>query len=496
MNILFATSEAVPFAKTGGLADVGGALPKELARLGNEVSVIMPCYRRVWHSGQQIDDTGIEFSVPIGRKTVCGRILRSHLPDSQVPVYLIDQPGYFDRAELYGENGENYKDNCERFVFFCRAVLEAISLLNLDLNMLHVNDWQTGLVPAYLKTEYAGIPCYEKIASLFTIHNLSYQGQFWHWDMLLTGLDWKYFNWRQMEFYGNLNLMKTGLVFSDSLSTVSPRYAEEIQSSPLGCGLEGVLRQRRDSLTGIINGVDYNIWNPATDSDIPANYDVDSIKPDKPQCKAALQREMGLAERADVPLIGLIGRLVDQKGIDLVSGVMKEWLQSESAQWVILGTGEEKYHRFFADIAHRHPQQVATRLEFCNALAHRIEAGSDIFLMPSQFEPCGLNQLYSLRYGTVPVVRSTGGLADTIVNTTEKTLTHRSANGFSFADYSTLRLSETLRHACQTFHQRDIWRQIVSTGMRQDWSWARSATLYASLYEKTIERTQDAVMSS
>ncbi len=252
MNILFATSEAVPFAKTGGLADVCGALPIELARLGHRPTVIMPAYRKVRYCGLPIEPLGIDFIVPIGSKTVTGHLLRSRLPDSDVPVYLVQQDQYFDRDELYGADGQDYIDNCERYVFFCRAVLEAIRLLELEVDVVHVNDWQTGLVPAYLKTEYRGLPRYERIASLFTIHNLAYQGKFWHWDMLLTGLDWKYFNWHQMEFHGMLNLLKTGLVFADRISTVSPRYAEEIQSSPLGCGLEGLLQHRRDSLSGIL----------------------------------------------------------------------------------------------------------------------------------------------------------------------------------------------------------------------------------------------------
>jgi starch synthase len=490
MNILLATSEAVPFAKTGGLADVLGALPVELERLGHEAVLIMPAYRRVLDCGRPIESTGITFQVPIGSRTVRGSLLRSSLPDSRVPVFLVKQDDYFDRPELYGVNGQDYIDNCERFTFYCRAVLESIRLLNLKVDVLHANDWQTGLLPAYLKSLYRGVPGFDRIASLFTVHNLAYQGQFWHWDMLLTGLDWKYFNWQQMEFFGKLNLMKTGLVFADAINTVSPRYAEEIQSAPLGCGLEGVLQQRRDVLSGIINGVDYSIWNPATDTNLPKNYDASNFESGKAACKAALQAELGLPVQPRFPLVGLVGRLTDQKGLDLVAGVIQDWVRTSDVQWVVLGTGEPKYHQLFSTLAERYPQKVAAKLAFADGLAHRIEAGSDMFLMPSRFEPCGLNQLYSLKYGTVPVVRATGGLADTVTDATRETLQARTATGFSFREYSTLALAETLIRACEVYAQTSVWSQLVKTGMGQDWSWARSAQQYTALYSKIASRAR------
>ena len=294
MNILIATSEAVPFAKTGGLADVCAALPVEISKLGHSAAVILPAYRQAWQSGLSIEPLPVEFTVPIGTRMVAGRLLRSKFPDSNVPVYLVEQPEYFDRPQLYREEGNDYRDNCERFVFFCRAVMEAIRLLDLKIDVLHANDWQTGLIPAYLKIEYRRQPGYEQIGTLLTIHNLAYQGLFWHWDMLLTGLDWKYFNWQQMEFFGNLNLLKTGLVFADRINTVSPRYAEEIQSAPLGCGLEGVLQQRRGVLSGIINGVDYRHWNPETDPHLPESYGPANVRQGKAAAKAALQNELEL----------------------------------------------------------------------------------------------------------------------------------------------------------------------------------------------------------
>ncbi|MCR4412357.1 MAG: glycogen synthase GlgA [Thermoguttaceae bacterium] len=491
MNILVATSEAVPFAKTGGLADVCGALPIELARLGHQAALILPAYRQVRYCGHPIERMGIDFIVPIGSKTVTGHLLRSRLPDSGVPVYLVQQDAYFDRDELYRQNGQDFQDNCERFVFFCRAVMEAIRLLGLDLDVLHCNDWQTGLIPAYLKIEYRNLPRYEKISSLLTIHNIAYQGMFWHWDMLLTGLDWKYFNWHQMEYYGKLNLLKTGIVFSDAVNTVSPRYAQEIQTAQFGRGLEGVLQHRRDVLSGILNGIDEAVWNPATDSNLAARYTPDSVDVGKPLCKAALQRELGLAERRDVPLVGMIGRLDDQKGFDLVAEIIPEWAATADVQWAILGKGEPKYHDLFTQLAKSHPEKVAVRLEYSDPLAHRIEAGADLFLMPSRFEPCGLNQMYSLKYGTVPVVRETGGLADTITNADDRTLASGEANGFSFREDNALALSETLRRACDTYRNRpDVWKRLIRVGMRQDWSWRRSATEYVRLYESMVSRVR------
>jgi starch synthase len=490
VNILLATSEAVPFAKTGGLADVCGALPIELARQGHQPAIILPAYRQTQYCGLPIEPMGIDFIVPIGSKMVTGHLLRSSLPGVNVPVYLVQQDQYFDRDELYNVDGKDYADNCERFVFFSRAVLEAIRLLNLQVDVLHANDWQTGLIPAYLKIEYHSIPRYQRIASLFTIHNISYQGQFWHWDMLLTGLDWKYFNWRQMEFHGMLNLLKTGLVFSDSISTVSPRYAQEIQSSPLGCGLEAVLQYRRDTLSGILNGIDPLEWDPARDPHLPSHYDAQTFQQGKPICKAALQKELGLPEDPQSPLIGLVGRLTDQKGLDLVTDVMQRWVPTSDTQWVILGTGQPKYHKLLETIAARFPQKVAVRLEFSNPLAHRIEAGADIFMMPSHFEPCGLSQLYSLRYGAVPLVRATGGLADTIVGY-EPQAPNPAANGFVFHEYTTLALSESLRQACEVYRRPEIWSQLVATGMQQDWSWARSTRQYLDLYQKTMERARN-----
>jgi len=489
LNVIFASSEVFPFAKTGGLADVSGTLPLKLRKLGQDVTVFMPAYKTAVQSGQTIEYTGINLEVPIGGKRVKGALLRSQLPNSDVTIYLVQQDDYFNRAELYTENAKDYKDNCERFVFYCRAVLNSVELLSLHPDIIHCNDWQTGLIPAYLKTLYVNSPKLRDTASLQTIHNIAYQGSFWHWDMLLTGLDWKYYNWRQMEHYNRLNLLKTGIVFADSINAVSPTYAEEIQTQSQGYGLESALKHRNNVLSGIINGVDYDVWNPETDPILPENYSVAKCKAGKDKCKAALQEEFRLPQEPDRPLIGLIGRLADQKGWNLIAQVMHRWVNSEDAQWAILGTGDPDYQEMLFKLSSEFPMKVAARLNFSDDLAHRIEAGADMFVMPSRFEPCGLNQLYSLKYGTVPIVRRTGGLADTITDATEENLTAGTANGFSFRSYDAASLERALHRAYDMYHNdKKTWRQLIRTGMRQDWSWTKSASHYIELYEKTIER--------
>ncbi len=486
MNIVFATSECVPFAKTGGLADVCGSLPKEIARLGHQTCVFMPAYRQTKLAGIDFKPLDIRLEIAINTETVSGNVLQTRLPQSNVPVFLIDQPKYFDRASLYGENGKDFDDNCQRFAFFCRATLETMRFLGLKPDLIHCNDWQTGLIPAYVATEYAGQPGFEDTSTLMTIHNLAYQGVFWHWDMLLTGMDWKHFNWKEMEFYGQLNLLKTGIAFADAISTVSPTYAEEIQTAELGCGMENILRHRRANLTGIINGIDES-WNPKTDPHIAANYDASDWQLHKPKCKRVLQKELGLPERLDVPLIGLVGRLAQQKGWSLILELMSRWLESMDVQWAILGTGQPEYHDTLEELAKRFPERLGLILGFDNQLAHQIEAGSDIFLMPSEYEPCGLNQMYSLKYGTVPVVRATGGLADTVVDADTSAISAGNANGFSFSPYNVEALEVTLNRAVGMYNDyQDLWKQLVNTGMRQDFSWAASAKRYEQLYEKTI----------
>ncbi len=416
MKIAIVASEVVPFSKTGGLADVAGALPKFLEKRGHEVCVFTPLYKAVWDKFHPTR-TNHRISVPVGSDLVQGEVWRETLPDSNVTVYFIGNDNYFYRDGLYGDEKGDYSDNCSRFVFFSRGVLEAIKALNLKPDLINSNDWQSGLIPVYAKIADFDDPSIRKAAHVFTIHNLAYQGLFWHWDIPLTNIGWEHFNYKELEFYGKVNFMKGGIVFADTITTVSPTYAKEIQADEeSGAGLDGVLRDRGADVVGILNGIDYSVWNPEIDDLIPKKYSLDKPK-GKAECKAELQKYAGLPAQPNVPLVGTISRLVDQKGFDLIAEIIDPLMQEEM-QFVLLGTGLEKYHALFTEIVRRYPDKAAAFLKFDNKLAHMIEAGSDMFLMPSHYEPCGLNQMYSLKYGTVPVVRATGGLADTITDAT------------------------------------------------------------------------------
>lgn len=480
-------SECVPFAKTGGLADVCGALPRSLEQLGHRCTVFIPAHSSVHKSGQSIEDTGFGFTIPMAGRHVACRVLRTRLPHSRVDVYLIDQPQYFDREGLYGDRQGDYRDNCERFAFFSKAVAHAIEQMDMHIDVAHCHDWQTGLIPAYVATGFGGYGWSRRAVSIMTIHNLAYQGRFWHYDMAQTGLDWKYFNWKQMEFYGDVCFLKTGIVFSDLVTTVSPTYAKEIRTSEQGCGLEGVLLDRGENLVGIVNGVDYDLWNPSNDANLPQAYGLTNWKAGKQACKKALQEQNGLAVDAAVPLIGIVSRLADQKGWDLIIPLLRKWLHERPVQWMILGTGEERYQQELRRLADHSPRKLYVQLEFSDTAAHRIEAASDIFLMPSRYEPCGLNQLYSLRYGTVPVVHATGGLVDTVVDANEENLSQRIATGFQFHGYFQQALEQSLDRAVNLFqNQPEIWERIVQTGMACDWSWSSRAAEYAELYKATL----------
>jgi starch synthase len=441
------------------------------------------------NSGLPIENTDLVFSIPMAGRNVACRILKTYLPNSGVAVYLVDQPRYFHRDGLYSDAHGEYRDNCERFSFFCRATIEAIERLGLQPHIVHCHDWQTGLIPAYMESRIGDLAWMDGAASIMTIHNLAYQGQFWHFDMPLTGLDWSYFNWQKLEFHGHLNLMKSGLVFADSLTTVSPTYAQEITQPENGCGLHNILWNRRSDLVGIVNGVDYSQWNPATDPHIARTYDASNWQEGKAACKRALQEELGLEPRPDVPLIGIVSRLAGQKGWDLILPLLNRWLADRNIQWAILGTGEKNYENELQNFARFHPSKIAVSLEFSEALAHRIEAGSDIFLMPSRYEPCGLNQLYSLKYGSVPVVHATGGLADTVVPVNEETLRAATATGFQFHQYGLDDLQNALEEALDFYrHRRQQWSQVVTAGMLGDWSWQSSAQRYKEVYLDTIYR--------
>lgn len=487
LHVAIVSSEMVPLAKTGGLGDVCGALPIALDQLGCRVSCFLPAYRSALRAGMVVEPTDCTFTIDIGDKHVACRLLKTTLPDSQVTVYLIDQPQYFDRDGLYSDQQGEYRDNCERYSFFCRSVIAAIDKLKLDIDIAHCHDWQSGLVSAYIKTRFGGLAWMERAKSVFTIHNLAYQGQFWHYDMPLTGLDWKHFNWQEMEFHGQLNFMKTGIVFSDTVTTVSPTYAREITTPEHGCGLETNLGHRGNELVGIVNGVDYSQWNPENDPHLPARFGIESWESGKAECKRQLQEEFGLPTDPDVPLVGIVSRLADQKGWDLIIPLLLHWSTNRKVQWAILGTGEARYEDQLAELARYHPDTLGVRLEFSEGLAHRIEAACDMFLMPSRYEPCGLNQLYSLKYGSVPVVNATGGLADTVVDVNESSLADATATGFSFRGYSYEELEKTLDRAINYYlHEKQQWAQIVRTGMSMDWSWGHSAQQYLEVFEKTL----------
>jgi len=394
----------------------------------------------------------------------------------------------------FSDNGRprDYADNAERFIFFCRAVLEAIRLLDFWPDVLHLNDWQTGLIPVYLREEYArdsdgtSTEKYRRIRSLFTIHNIGYQGHFPQEDMTLARLDWNLFNPEHLEFYGHLNFLKAGLVYADMLSTVSPHYAREIQTFVYGCGMHGVLTSRRDHLRGIVNGVDYGVWDPRNDPYLPACYCAEAITSGKSQCKKTLQEQYELPAQPDAPVLGVVARLAEQKGIDLIIPAAYSFLK-EGTQLVVLGNGEQRYHQMLTELHERFPRQVGLTLGFDEGLAQLIEAGSDLFLMPSLYEPSGLNQLYTLRYGTLPVVRATGGLADTVVDTNPTTLARGTATGFRFIPFAVESFLEAIGRGLALYRGRpDPWERVVRHAMRQDWSWDRSAASYEELYQRMV----------
>ena len=485
MRVLQVASEATPFAKTGGLADVMGGLPRALAHLGCDVTLVLPAYREVFAKGLPLEETGLAFDVPVGTRLLPARILRCRLPESRVEVLLVANDDCFDRPELYG-GADDYGDNAERFIFFSRAVLEAAIRQERPFDIVHCHDWQTGLVPAYRSLLYHQAAAVQRARTVMTIHNMAYQGLFWHWDMLLTGLDWKYFNWQQMEFYGQLNLLKTGIVFADRITTVSPTYAREIQQSPGGCGLEGVLAARSDVLTGIVNGIDTETWNPQTDRHIPRPYSADDFADGKYAARVALAARLGHAAPDPRPLVAFVGRLVDQKGIDLVVELLGRLGGGGRARFVVLGTGMPAIEDALRRAATSFPGTIDVMIGFDEGLAHLVQAAADIMLVPSRFEPCGLTQLYALRYGTLPLVRATGGLVDTVVDTTPETLRDGTASGFTFDAIDSLALEHALSRALDAHAESDLWTGLVRRVMRQDWSWDTSARDYVAVYERAL----------
>jgi len=481
MNVLIASPEIFPFVKTGGLADVTGALPKALKKLGVEARVILPKHKGIEEQKFPMRYKNYKISCPISQTFVEAEIVESEYDG--VIAYLVEKDEYYYRDYLYSTPDGDYLDNAERFTFFAKSILEAIKVIGFQPDVLHCNDWETALAPVFLKTLYRDEPALHTIATLFTIHNLGYQGLFWHYDMHLLNIGWEYFTPNYLEFYGKINFLKGGIVFSDIINTVSKKYSEEIQTEEFGYGLDGILRTRKDDLYGIVNGIDYEDWNPATDPLIPSHYTPETLR-NKRICKTALQEAFGLPVNEKIPLIATISRLADQKGFDLIGESMEEMV-TLSVQYVVLGTGERRYHDLFTELAKRFPKSFAIKIAYDNKLAHLIEAGADIFLMPSRYEPCGLNQLYSLKYGTVPVVRGVGGLEDTI---TDYTAFPDRGTGFKFYEYTKEAMLDAIRRALGIYADEKKWQALIKKCMSEDFSWERSAREYIQLYKKAIEK--------
>jgi len=457
MRVLFCSSEVLPFAKTGGLADVSGALPQALEKQGCRVKVALPEYRCVKNQG------GI---AKMGK---------------DIDVYFVENDKYFDREGLYGTNAGDYPDNLERFAFFCRQILYLLKEKDFCPEVIHCNDWQTALIPVYLKTKFRDDPFFNKTKAIFTIHNLAYQGIFSGDEFTQTGLDRRLFNMHALEFYGKLNLLKGGLVFSRFITTVSPTYAREIRTPRFGCGLDGVLRERGQDLSGIINGLDYEVWNPARDDKIFRRYGRESLE-DKYINKERLQQELSLSCNRDVPLLGIVTRLAEQKGIELIISALDK-IAGLDLQFILLGTGDTKYHLLLEKIKQKKYKNISINLRFDAVLARKIYAGCDMFLMPSDFEPCGLGQLISLKYGTIPIGRKTGGLADTIVDVESA---QETGNGFVFEKYRSAQMLNAIMRAAALYKNKEKWRRLMLRAMDCDFSWGASAKKYIELYKRAL----------
>ena len=488
LKILFVTSEVVPFVKTGGLADVSAALPQMLSEMGHEVRIVVPKYGAVDDRKFKIHEVVRlkDLSVKIGDKDVVFSLKSCFLPGQKVRVqiYFLDNQEYFgSRNSLYVDpmTGESYPDNDERFILLNRAVFELILKLGWIPDIIHCNDWQCGLIPAYLKTVYQNEENFDKFKTLFTIHNLAYQGEFSKTSFKKTGLPDDLNTPKGILHKNKLNFMKSGLLHADVINTVSETYANEIRTDDkLGAGLKDVLSKRKNDLYGIINGIDTKVWNPEKDKHLPKKYNLKNVE-QKSVNKQALTEKFGFEYKEDVPVLGLVSRLYDSKGLDLVEKIFPQLMKLD-VQMILLGTGDKKYHSFFDKMSHQYRDKFACYLGFNDDLAHLIEGGSDIFLMPSKYEPCGLNQMYSLKYGTVPIVRETGGLADTVKNYDEKS---GNGNGFVFKKYTTKDFLAEIKRALKVYKNKQQWMNIVRNGMKSDFSWNSSAKKYLDLY-KTI----------
>ena len=479
MKVAFLASEVMPYAKTGGLADVAGALPKFLAGLGAEVRVFMPLYREVRKKNLPLERVIVSASIEMGGEKLAYGVFAHR--DDGVTVFFIDRPEYFDRDCLYGTSAGDYPDNGERFAFFSRAALETMRALGFSPDILHGHDWQSALVFAYLRTVYAEDPFFTRTRTLFTIHNLAYQGLFEEEILGRIGLPASLFNMNDLEFYGKVDALKAGILYSTAVTTVSPRYSREIQTPAFGCGLDGLLRSRSAVLHGILNGVDYRDWDPATDRLIPRNYGPGDLS-GKKICRNGLAALFGLSAPADLPIAGMVTRLAGQKGLDIVCDALDDLL-GLGLRLVILGTGDQKIQDFLLAAQKKCPDRIGLKIAFDERIAHTIYAGSDIFLIPSRYEPCGLTQMYAMKYGTVPVVRATGGLDDSVQEFDPRA---GSGNGFKFVEAEPGPFVETAGRAMASFKKSAEWRRLVGNAMAADFSWERSASAYLDLYKKLV----------
>jgi len=486
LHVVMVAAEAVPFVKVGGLADVVGSLPRPLRGLGARCTLVIPAYRSVEHHrfGIRPFDEVPGFAVPMGPASARAEVFHTHLPGTDLDVFLLGSPDYFFRDGIYDDPAtrEGYPDNLQRYVFFVKAALELLVRLGRPVDVIHCHDSQTALIPGILRTTFQNHPFFLRTGTLFTIHNLAYQGQFPRDSLGLAGIDDLHFRpGSAFEFWGKVNFMKVGILSADLVNTVSETYAREIQSGPEhGHGLEGALRSRGADLAGIVNGIDYGEWNPMEDPLLAGHYSADDLA-GKGRCKADLLERFGLpAGDTEVPVVGMVSRLAEQKGLDLIAHAADE-IAAQNLKFVALGEGQQRYHHLLWHLAGRHPTRISVRVAFDGDLAHRIYAGSDMFLMPSRYEPCGLNQLIALRYGSIPIVRATGGLVDTVINHDPIT---GDGTGFSFQHYSAAEMMVALGRALALYSEPARWREMARRAMRQDWSWGGSARKYMNLYQR------------